>query len=224
MASERKKFKWIFPVVLITVIVIVIVIVLIIIFCSKSDNKKTINTNTVAFFEKTTINDELKEEEQINYYDVSGNTKNELKEQMAKLGPECGKETRCHAYTNWSIDWTYPARNGNSCEPITVTVSAEYTLPRWIDKENAPSSLKTEWDAYLVKLQAHETHHKDIAVTYGQKMIEKIKAINNYGSCRELEDQISAAYASPEVVNACTLATQKYDDDTNHGATEGVIF
>ncbi len=178
-----------------------------------------------ADFQKTTINQKIQENIKTEYYDISGLTKKALNQQMAKLGPECD-DTNCFASADWAIDWTYPIADGSTCEPVSVEVSIKYTLPRWANKNQASVSLQKDWDNFIVKLKAHEEHHKDIAVKWGNLFLDEINKINtqNYQSCRELEDIISEYHATGKIIMGCTQETEKYDDDTNHGILEGIVL
>jgi len=80
-----------------------------------------------------------------NYYEISGQTGRELKQQMAELGPK-----RFWAYTRWHISWT------GDC---TVSLDVTYTLPRLTNRNKVPLQLRDRWDEMLAKLIVHEEAH-----------------------------------------------------------------
>lgn len=176
-------------------------------------------------FKKAIINDKIEEKVETNYYDISGQTKEELNAQMTELGPECDDQ-ECYAKTAWAIDWTYPAVKANTCEPVSVTVLIQYIFPRWVDKDQAPTSLQTDWDNFYRSLKKHEENHKEIVTRNANLFLAKIKEINsqNYVSCRELQDKISEFHATGEIINRTAQESEDYDLQTEHGATEGALL
>lgn len=174
-------------------------------------------------FKKPIIMDTVREDIRVEYYDIRGTTAEELNQQMSEMGPG-DSDGNWFAKTNWAIDWDYPIPKGDSCEPVQVIIWIQYILPRWIDKNEAPAELQARWDVYELQLKKHEEHHKDIVVKYGQQFITEIKKIDDYNSCKELEERIGAIHAQGIIINACTQEQVQYDQDTNHGVTEGVIL
>ncbi len=174
-------------------------------------------------FQKPTIIDNVSEDARYEYYDIRGTTSEELLKQMSELGPK-DSDDNWFAKTEWAIDWAYPIPKGNSCEPVQVIAWIKYILPRWVNKNEAPPELQARWDAYELRLKQHEEHHKDITVKYCQQFMAEIKKIDDYKSCKELEERIGAIHATGIIINACTQEQAQYDLDTNHGATEGLIL
>ena len=174
-------------------------------------------------FNKPIIMNEVREDISIEYYDIRGTTEEELYQQMSELGPR-DSDGNWFAKANWAIDWDYPIPKGDSCEPVQVIAWVQYILPRWVDKQEAPAELQIRWDAYELRLKQHEEHHKDIVVKYGRQFIAEIKKIDDYSSCKELEERIGAIHATGIIINACTQEQTQYDQDTNHGVDEGVIL
>ncbi len=174
-------------------------------------------------FQKPAIMDNVSEDARYEYYDIRGTTAEELFQQMSELGPK-DSDGNWFAKTDWAIDWAYPIPKGDTCEPVQVIAWIKYILPRWVNKNEAPAELQARWDAYELRLKQHEEHHKDIVVKYCRQFIAEIKKIDNYRSCKELEERIGAIHATGVIINACTQEQTQYDLDTNHGATEGLIL
>lgn len=218
-----KKSVVLSGVVVIIVIIVILMIAILLKPTAKKENKP-IKQPVKEISEKIIIKDEIKEEDEFKYYDIHGNTKAELIEQMSKLGPEGDDGKRVSARADWAIDWVdvIPDFQGN-VEPVEVIASSMFTYPRWIDKEKAPAYLQDEWVDYMRKLKAHEENHKNITIKYAKKFLTKIKSFK-YKSAEELEDKISNYHAQGIIMNGCAQAQQKYDKDTNHGVTENVIL
>lgn len=187
----------------------------------KTSSKKT--TTSTKTSRKPVILDTIREEISTSYYDIEGTTKEELNQQMTELGPKNDGGSWA-AWTDWAIDWDDPIDNGADVNPVQVSVRITYTLPHWIDRDQAPADLQAAWDTFQSKLRAHEEHHKDIAVKYAQMFLDEIKKIKDYRSASELEDRISDIHGQGMYVNGCTQEEAQYDIDTNHGIAEGVVL
>jgi len=154
------------------------------------------------------------------YYEISGVAGDDLRAQMDELGP--GDHD---VYTSWFIRWTYPdVVTDATCAvgPVEVSLSITYTLPQWDAPPGAPVDLVEKWNAYLAALQLHEAGHKDIAVAAGNEIRKTLSALPAYPSCEELHR--SGEAASQDVMDRYRLQEVQYDQQTDHGATQGARF
>jgi len=94
------------------------------------------------------------------YYNVSGSTARELKNDMKQRGPK-----GYWAYARWYINWS-----GNCKVDLTIN----YIMPRWHNKSGAPRVLQDSWDKMIANLKAHEQVHG----SHGIKATNAIVAAN----------------------------------------------
>jgi predicted secreted Zn-dependent protease len=94
------------------------------------------------------------------YYDVTGQTADELRRQMSKKGPN-----GFWAYTRWYVRWS---------ETCRVDLEISFTLPRLSDRNRVPLPLRSRWDSMLEKLIAHEEQHAE----HGRAAAREVAAAN----------------------------------------------
>lgn len=125
------------------------------------------------------------------FYDITGNTAGELRDAMAQEGPH-----GYWAYTTWYVHWSA------GCD---ISVKIDYTMPRWLDRDTAPASLRDEWDQMLKNLWRHERGHAE----HGLKAAAEIEVSH----CADDPHDITDKWANEDKV---------YDNETHHGARQGV--
>lgn len=159
------------------------------------------------------------------YYQIHGETGDELRSQMDTLGVTGKEGNRYGAYTEWYVRWAYPytAANG-SCSTGRVEVSVEvtFTFPQWNNPANVPKSLIDNWNRYLEALQHHEEGHKQIAIRAGEEIFKALNELTTYPSCNELEQ--AADEIGESILEEYRLREEIYDEETGHGETQGVRF
>ena len=150
------------------------------------------------------------------YYDISGNTENELRQQLDKLSPRGYDNFKGDATTNWRINWTWDGYGNSNCDLTSaeVTYSIEVTMPRWESPQDASPELITKWNNYIQALTEHEKGHVDFVV---ENYMSVETAIKN-ATCDTAE---SAAQAALLPIRQYDI---DYDAETNHGATQGARF
>ena len=79
------------------------------------------------------------------YYAVTGNTIEELRQQMTAKGPK-----GFWAYAEWRVNWSA------TCQ---VRLRITYTYPRWVNREQASPKLRERWDTFIANLITHEKGH-----------------------------------------------------------------
>jgi len=99
-------------------------------------------------------------------------------------------------YTNWYVHWSA------ACE---ISVKIDYTIPRWLNRDTAPAPLRDEWDRMLKNLWRHERGHAE----HGLKAAAEIEASHCAGDPHDITDR----WAREDKV---------YDEETDHGARQGV--
>lgn len=150
------------------------------------------------------------------FYEISGSTEDELREQMSALGPAEDDGTHFDAYTRWRIGWNWPGYGENVCtlSEAVVTYEVTVTFPHWVPPADASPELLAKWSDYITALAGHEKGHVDNVVD-NYTVLEK--AVKD-ATCTSADD---AAQAVIEVIRQNDL---DYDAETGHGATQGAVF
>lgn len=107
------------------------------------------------------------------------------------------------AYTDWALEWTRER----------VRVDVTITLPKWLEPSRPDAALKSEWDAFVAGLRAHEEGHREIAVRAGVAVLALL---------REGDVQADASVAR-RIEGAIALAREAeraFDAETRHGEIE----
>lgn len=125
-----------------------------------------------------------------NYYNIQGVTSGELKAQMKQKGPK-----GFWAYAKWWVNWS------GSCR---ISVKVTYTFPRWVNKKNAPKSLRDSWDRMIRQLWKHEKGHGRHGIN-AAKEIEKSRCTN-----------------PRQVIDKWVAQDKSFDLRTRHGRSQGV--
>ena len=84
------------------------------------------------------------------YYDVEGQTTEDLRADMERNGPQ-----GFWAHTSWHVRWN------RHCE---LTVRIVYTMPRIVNRDDVPEEVLEKWDEMYQKLATHEGNHANHGV------------------------------------------------------------
>ena len=157
------------------------------------------------------------------YYDVTGNTVEEIRADMRRLGPKVGggsyfAEARSPMRWNWRFDRT--GSSYCSISDVTVSVNSEITLPRWTPPDNADPDLVDEWNRFLAALETHEAGHKDISAKAGRAIIARLRGFSDL--CSNINTRASELARS--IVDRAVVEQSDYDFTTRHGLTQGASF
>lgn len=152
----------------------------------------------------------------IEYYDVSGSTDREIRDQLNTLSPVDENGYRGDALTSWEIHWNWDGYGTKTCDLNSVTASYNNTvlLPRWTPPQNPSPELVTKWNAYMLALVEHEKGHVDKVVAYFPDVIKAIQG----ATCDTAESR------AQDVLLQLRRDHFSYDKETNHGGTQGAIF
>lgn len=159
----------------------------------------------------------------VDYYDVQGNTFRELATSMRRLGPRVAGtsfvgETRSPMRWNWRTESV--GASECSIRDVTVSVSAQVTLPRWNAPEDADPALVAEWRRFLLALETHESGHKDISAKAGRDIVNRLRGMT--GSCSQISSRANDIAMS--IVEKAAQEQIAYDAVTRHGLTQGTTF
>lgn len=150
------------------------------------------------------------------YYDISGSSEIELRQQLDLLSPTGFDNFKGDSTTNWNIYWNWGGYGTSTCDlnSAEVTYTVEVIMPRWTAPNNAPTELITKWNQYIKVLSEHEQGHVDFVVE-NYTIVED--AIKN-ATCDTAESVAQEALA---VIRQHDI---DYDAETDHGATQGARF
>lgn len=161
-----------------------------------------------------------------NYYQVAGLTVEQLRKQMARLGPlDTNFGRRYNGFTKWYIHWNYNYSNSyKGCRLSNIKVKTEVTtiLPKWNAPRTASLALVSDWNRYITALSGHESGHKDHAVAAGKEILQALSSLPAYSSCEQLG--IVANAAGDRIIKKYNQQDISYDQITHHGATQGAVF
>ena len=160
----------------------------------------------------------LLEHAEVEYYDVSGSTPDELRVSMNERRPTNPFDAHraFDAYTDWYISWDWPGYGSNACNlaAALVTYEIQVILPGWQPPGNASPELITKWEKYIHSLVIHEQGHVDHIVNH---YLDVETAIRN-ATCA------TAEAAAQRVLVDLRAFDLSYDRETNHGETQGAVF
>lgn len=124
------------------------------------------------------------------------------------------------ARTRYEIEY---ARRGGSCRTTRVDVVVEITvtLPRWTPPSGTPVALRHRWNRFRSRLEAHEAGHVRIARRGGVRLLRELEGLRRDACARMEEAARTRADALLARVHEDHL---RYDRDTGHGRTQGVVW
>lgn len=159
------------------------------------------------------------------YYNVRGNSAEELRTQLNKFGVKGSDGNTYRGNTNWNVSWRYVSgSNITNCwiTSVKTTVRIKFTFPKWIDRSNGPEELRQKWDNYIVALIKHERRHRDIAVEAAVQIERAIAGMKPRRSCDGLKSDVNAV--GLRLIEDCRKRQSDYDARTQHGRLEGARF
>ena len=150
------------------------------------------------------------------YYDISGGTEIELRDQLDLLGPIGYEGYQGDSTTQWFIRWNWDGYGSQECDLKTAKVSydIQVIMPRWIPPRHAPPDLISKWGHYIRLLARHETGHVEYVVSHYPSVIEAIQK----ATCETAEEAAQAMLAQIRQHDI------DYDAATNHGTIQGARF
>jgi predicted secreted Zn-dependent protease len=159
------------------------------------------------------------------YYQIEGASSDDLRAQMDQLGRNDEDGLHWDGYTEWYITWAYPfSVTDGDCTlgPVEVIVDVTIVLPQWDAPADASPELVRKWENFIKTLELHEEGHKEIAIEAGHEICQLLNGFTSYSSCDELEQAADAA--AQEILDRYLQREVVYDQETEHGITQGVRF
>ncbi len=154
---------------------------------------------------------------QTNYYSISASSAQELDVQL-----HLNNRNGFHADTQWSIQPRYQfKKSARGCEvsESNVNLIITYTMPEWLDKQDASVELQEKWNIWYANLLSHEKNHGFNGRQAYNEIKHGIYVIKSAPSCTQLTQAIKAMIDS--ALFKYSQEDQFYDQRTQHGTTEG---
>jgi len=140
----------------------------------------------------------------ITYYNISGSTEDELKQQMSLLGPIGDDGKRHWSYTKWDMG------------EFGLFYNMNVIIPRWTPPKDVDPDLIAKWDNVVKTLAIHENGHVKIVRNnvYGSEASRSCLGLSDVEyqiSCDEVRGQVDLGIENIKKGN------DQYDARTNNG-------
>jgi len=160
------------------------------------------------------------------HYEIGGATAAEIDTAMRTQGPvDPLGGYHWFALTEPLFDWRYacPCGEGGCVTgPVTIYLTVSYTFPRWTAPAGADPALTAQWAAFEAALTEHERGHGALAVECAWALGGAFAALPPSDTCCALDAAVLSA--SEGVFAACRESQRRYEEETDHGRTQGVIW
>jgi predicted secreted Zn-dependent protease len=159
------------------------------------------------------------------YYEIRGSSEKALRKQMCQNGCTWEDGRKYDSVTSWYWKWGYGTDSASqtcSADDFSITLEIISRYPKWVRTGEAPQPLVDKWDGYMKNLTMHENGHRDMVVDAAAQFYGAVANLPRALSCADRDRQVRTL--STELMARLNAAQQKYDADTNHGATQGALF
>jgi predicted secreted Zn-dependent protease len=154
------------------------------------------------------------------YYDVAANPNKKLGTLLNDASPFREGGRSFHAKTKWNVRWSYSLKKNASgdCKlgATEVILDTKISLPRLVG--DSPEQQR-QFAQYLIPLKKHELGHHQIAREAAAAVEEKLASLPGNPNCSELGKLANAA--GKETVHRYNEKNRAYDDETDHGKSQG---
>jgi predicted secreted Zn-dependent protease len=154
-----------------------------------------------------------------NYYSVLGKDYASLIQSLAANGPK-----GFHGLANWNVTYGYStALSDGVCrfETVDVYLRGEILMPKWLDQSRASADLQYRWQNYYSALKQHEEGHIQNGMELALLVREKILGLGSF-ECSQAATLAQRKF--DQIYSFHKDRDKKYDERTQHGATQGAKF
>jgi predicted secreted Zn-dependent protease len=156
-------------------------------------------------------------------YEVTGSTANEIARSLRENAPRA-EGRRPAGLTTWDIRWN--ARwtgTGAMCRvtELDVPLRVEVLMPHWERPTGASDELARDWDTFVAALSRHEAGHVDLASEAAREVRRVLSGVTA-PTCASMESRVRAE--GDRVLRDYGQRQQWYDERTDRGATQGVVW
>lgn len=127
------------------------------------------------------------------------------------------------AQTDFAIAPSY-MQDANGCRltGLSVTLHIEHLYPRWTNEEEGSRRLRRNWSRYLEAMANHQSGHAEIARRGAAIIAQRLAATPPAPDCQAIADTMQANFRA--LGDALQVSQENYEDETDHGRTQGVYF
>ncbi len=162
-----------------------------------------------------------------NFYVVTGTNAAEIHASTVQ-GRPWKQNSDYDAETTWNAKcaFNYQQVGGAvfSLSSFEVKATATVTLPRWVPPKGyeMDRDLAARWWQYLKGLSRHEQGHVQIVREAALEIERRLSALPSFSSVKELT--AVANRTAKETIDEAHKREQDYDQETQHGLTQGAFF
>lgn len=160
------------------------------------------------------------------HYAVTVGSKQSWASQLAQASPFQGEHRGLAARTFWKAraEFDVEPRDGESCYLLApkVVLNVEVVLPQLQPRYPATPSELERWVGWYDALRAHEQAHIDLLDKGFSPLVKALRFPVFRMSCSELRAHVAGLVEDYAVV--VKRMNDRYDAETQHGLSEGVIF
>lgn len=158
------------------------------------------------------------------YYDVRGNTPEDLRRAMLRLGPVHEGE-RVYGRTDWTLRWRYSYephdRWGCTVTRLDIELETVITLPRWDPPRTADPEVVRAWGRFIRALEEHEEGHRTIADAAAREARRRLRRVRA-PTCSLLGTEIDEE--GQRIIAEHERRSGEYDEETARGRTQGAVW
>lgn len=170
-------------------------------------------------YDPSQLNSSIRHSHRVNFYSVNPRSRQDLGAAINRASPIQGGY---HGLAEWNIRWEYSYQNqGSSCRigSVQVTLESKVHMPQLTPNQNYDASITSVFNAYYDALMHHEEGHLTHGILAANEAKQAIQDAKAASSCRAAGN--NANTAANAVITKYNRADQQYDNQTNHGATQG---
>ena len=156
-------------------------------------------------------------------YQIYGRNATDIRTQIQHCAPGSHGSALAEytAQTSYSLVWQYNVHTeSTACTVNTVKVGLHtaMALPSWQPSADSVTGLASRWQSFMSALVNHEQGHVAIDKQYAAKIVSDINSIGAL-NCASVTATVNGIINND--VSALNAANSTYDQQTNHGATQG---
>jgi predicted secreted Zn-dependent protease len=163
--------------------------------------------------------------ETIAYYNVAGNTPEELRGELNRIGPFDKDGRQFDAMTRWYVNWRYRYdKTEQACgiASVTTEVKVNIVLPQLVQDAAMPAELRQTFETFVAALLTHGRGHGKIGIDIAGRIEDGIAKLPAEPTCDRM-GQV-ANELGQELIREANRQGADYDAQTNHGGTLGARF
>ena len=156
-------------------------------------------------------------------YAVHGRTEDEILSSLRASGPNLdGGVFFGLTVAENEYRFRYRVTSG-FCETVDarVTVQVSVTVPAWQPPTGAPAELRRQWARFDRALRGHEYGHRDLAIAGANRLHAAVQGVRA-PTCDEAADRAGQLAARVQIETEARH--REYDEETDHGATQGASW